>query len=69
MPFRRALSKEDQKAFDRKFAYVTQPLRVEVWLGRPSGFEAVLMVELLEHEQRVKQRFKQLDGEQSYEGR
>ena len=40
MPFRRALSKEDQEAFDRMFACATQPLQVEMELGRPWRFEA-----------------------------
>jgi hypothetical protein len=38
---RRALSKEDQAAFDRMCACATQPLQAEVQLGRPWTFEAV----------------------------
>jgi hypothetical protein len=53
MPFRRALSKEDQEACDRMFAYAKQQLQAEVRLGRPWRFEAVLMAVLLAHEKRV----------------
>jgi hypothetical protein len=37
MPFRRALSKEDQEAFDRMFECARQQLQAEVQLGRPWG--------------------------------
>jgi hypothetical protein len=53
MPFRRALSQEDQAVCDRMFACVAQPLQAEVQLGRPSGFEAVIMAVLLAHEERL----------------
>jgi hypothetical protein len=53
MPFRRALSKEDQAAFDRMFACATQQLQAEEQLGRPWTFEAVLMAVLLDHEKRL----------------
>jgi hypothetical protein len=39
VPFRRALSKDDQEAFDRMFACAMQQLRAEVPLGRPWRFE------------------------------
>ena len=55
MPFRRALSKEDQEAFDRMFACATQQLQAEVQLGRPWRFEAVMMAVLLAHEKRLEQ--------------
>jgi hypothetical protein len=55
MPFRRALSTEDQEAFDRMLAEATQPLQTAVHLGRPWGFEVVLMAVLLAHEQRLEQ--------------
>jgi hypothetical protein len=55
MPFRRALSKENQAVFDRMFACATQPLQAEVQLGRPWKFEAVIMAMLLAHEQRLEQ--------------
>jgi hypothetical protein len=53
MPFRRALSKEDQEAFDRMFACAKQQVQAEVYLSRPWGFEAVLMAVMLEHEKRI----------------
>jgi hypothetical protein len=53
VPFRRALSMEDQEAFDRIFACATQQLRAEVQLGRPWRFEAVIMAVLLAHEKRI----------------
>jgi hypothetical protein len=55
MPFRRALSKEDQEAFDRLFADATQQLQAAVQLGRPWTFEAIVMAVLLAHKQRLEQ--------------
>jgi hypothetical protein len=55
VPFRRALSKEDQEAFDRMFASAKQQVQVEVHLGRPWRFEAVLMAVLLAHEKLLDQ--------------
>jgi hypothetical protein len=55
MPFRRALSKEDQAVFDRMFGCATQQLQAEVQLGRPWTFEAVLMAVLLAHEKQLEQ--------------
>jgi len=54
-PFRRALSMEDQEAFDRMFACATQQFQAEVQLGRPWRFEAVLMAVLLAHEKLMEQ--------------
>jgi hypothetical protein len=63
MSFRRALSKEDQEAFDRMFACATQQLQTEVQLGRPWTFEAVLMAVLLAHEKQLEQiRMRLEDG-------
>jgi hypothetical protein len=55
MPFRRALSKEDQAACDRMLTCATKLLQAEVQLGRPWRFEAVIMAVLLAHEQRLEQ--------------
>jgi hypothetical protein len=55
MPFRRALSNEDQAVFDRLFADATQQLQAVVPLGRPLRFEGVIMAVLLAHEQRLEQ--------------
>jgi hypothetical protein len=35
LPFRRALSKEDQEAFDQMFACAKQQIEAVVQLGRP----------------------------------
>jgi hypothetical protein len=53
IPFRRALSKEDQEPFDRMFACATQQLQAEVQLGRPWGFETFLVAVLVAHEKRL----------------
>jgi hypothetical protein len=55
VPFRRALSMEDQEAFDRMFACATQQLQAEIRLGRPWTFETVLMAVLLTHEKQIEQ--------------
>ena len=44
MPFRRALSQEDQEAFDRMFACAKQQVQAEVQLWRLWRFEAVIML-------------------------
>jgi hypothetical protein len=62
MPFRRALSKEDQEAFDRMVACAKQHVLAEVLLGRPWGFEAVLMAVLLEHETRMGEILRRLEA-------
>jgi hypothetical protein len=62
MPFRRALSKEDQEAFDRMCACAMQHVQAEVLLGRPWGFEAVLMAVLLEHEMRMREMLRTLEA-------
>jgi hypothetical protein len=61
MPFRRALSEEDQEAFDRMFACAKQQLQAEVQLGRPWKFEAVLMAVLLAHEKRAVELMERLE--------
>jgi hypothetical protein len=55
MPFRRALAKEDQEAFDRMFVCAKEQVQAEVRLGRPWTFEAVVMAVLLAHEKRLDQ--------------
>ena len=59
MPFRRALSKEDQGAFDRMFACAKQHVQGEVLLGRPWTFEAVLIAVMLAHEKKIEQLLQQ----------
>ena len=55
IPFRCALSKEDQEACDRMFADATQQLQAEVQLGRPWRFDVVLMAVLSAHAKRLEQ--------------
>jgi hypothetical protein len=62
MPFRRALSQEDQAAFDRMLACATQQLQTEVQLGRPWRLEAVMMAVLMDHEQRLEQVWMRLEA-------
>jgi hypothetical protein len=62
MPFRRALSKEDQRTFDQMFACAKEQLQAEVQLGRPWRFETIVIAVLLEHEKcvmEITQRFEQ----------
>jgi hypothetical protein len=61
MPFRRALSQEDQAVCDQMFACATQPLQAEVQLGRPWRFEAVLMAAVLEHATMVGEMVRRLE--------
>jgi hypothetical protein len=61
MPFRRALSIEDQAAFDRMVACAGQHVQQEVLLGRPWGFGAGLMVVVLEHETQMGEMLTQLE--------
>ena len=62
MPVRRALSKEDQEAFDRMFLCAKQQVQEEVLFGQPRGFEAVLMAVLLEHETQMGEMLRKLEG-------
>ena len=62
MPFRRALSKEDQEAFDRIFACAMQQLQSEVSLGRPWRFEVVLMAVLSAQQKRLERIYRRLEG-------
>ena len=62
MRFRRALSKEDQKVFDRMSACATQQLQGAVPLGQPWRFEAVCMPVLLAHETLIDQARMRLEA-------
>jgi hypothetical protein len=55
MPFKRALSNEDQEAFDRMFGEAAQQLQADIQLGRPWRFETLIMAVLLAHAQRLEQ--------------
>ena len=54
-PFRRALRKDDQAAFDRLFDCAKLHVQAGVYLSRPWPFEVLAMAMLLEHH-------KQLEG-------
>jgi hypothetical protein len=62
MPFRRAVSKEDQEAFDRMVADATQPLQAEIPPGRPWRFETLIMAVLRAYEKRLEQIRMHLDA-------
>jgi len=65
MPFRRALSKENQEAFDRMFARAKQQVQADVQLWRPWEFEAVLVAVMLEQEKRMGQLLQQIEDEKT----
>jgi hypothetical protein len=52
-PFRRALPKEDQAAFDRLFDCAKLHVQAGVMVSRPWPFETIVMAVLLEQEKRV----------------
>jgi hypothetical protein len=54
-PFRRALRKDDQVAFDRLFDCAKLHVQAGVYLSRPWPFEVVTMAMLLEHHKRLEQ--------------
>ena len=61
-PFRQALSAADQAIVDRLFACIAQHVQGDVYLPRPWSFEAVILAVLLEHEKRIDDLLKQLEG-------
>lgn len=52
-PFRRALRKDDQAAFDRLFDCAKLHVQAGVYLSRPWPFEVIAMAILLEHHKRL----------------
>ena len=54
-PFRRALRKDDQAAFDRLFDCAKLHVQAGVYLSRPWPFEVIAMAMLLEHHKRLEQ--------------
>ena len=48
-PFRRALSKEDQQAFDRLFDRAKMHTSAEVYMASPWLMETILLSSILEH--------------------
>src|SRR5687768_17169642 len=59
-PFRRALRKDDQAAFDRLFDCAKLHVQAGVYLSRPWPFEVIAMAMLLEHHKRLEQLLTQL---------
>jgi hypothetical protein len=52
-PFRRALRKDDQAAFDRLFDCAKLHVQAGVYLSRPWPFEVIAMAVLLEHHKQL----------------
>ena len=66
-PFRRALSKEDQAAFDRLFDCAKLHVQVGVMISRPWPFETIVMAVVLEHQRRIEEVVRRI--EESMAGR
>jgi hypothetical protein len=62
-PFKRALPKADQAAFDRLFDCAKLHVQAGVMVSRPWAFETIVMAILLEQEKRIERILKRLDGE------
>jgi hypothetical protein len=61
-PFRRALRKDDQAAFDRLFDCAKLHVQAGVYLSRPWPFEVIAMAMLLEHHKRLEQLLTRLEA-------
>jgi hypothetical protein len=61
-PFRRALRKDDQAAFDRLFDCAKLHVQAGVYLSRPWPFEVMAMAMLLEHHKRLERLLAQLEA-------
>jgi hypothetical protein len=61
-PFRRALRKDDQTAFDRLFDCAKLHVQAGVYLSRPWPFEVMAMAILLEQHKRLEQLLAQLEA-------
>jgi hypothetical protein len=61
-PFRRALPKEDQAAFDRLFDCAKRHVQAGVMVSRPWPFETMVMAVLLEHQKRLEELVRQLEA-------
>jgi hypothetical protein len=60
-PFRRALRKDDQIAFDHLFDCAKLHVQAGVYLSRPWPFEVIAMAMLLEHHKRLEQLLARLE--------
>src|SRR5919202_6345345 len=61
-PFRRALRKDDQAAFDRLFDCAKLHVQAGAYLSRPWPFEVIAMAILLEHHKRLDRLLAQLEA-------
>ena len=61
-PFRRALRKDDQAAFDRLFDCAKLHVQAGVYLSRPWPFEVIAMAMLLEHHKRLEHLLARLEA-------
>jgi hypothetical protein len=61
-PFRRALRRDDQVAFDRLFDCAKLHVQAGVYLSRPWPFEVIAMAMLLEHHKRLEQLLTRLEA-------
>src|SRR5215510_472042 len=61
-PFRRALRKDDQAAFDRLFDCAKLHVQAGVYLSRPWPFEVIAMAMLLEHHKRLERLLNRLEA-------
>jgi hypothetical protein len=61
-PFRRALRKDDQMAFDRLFDCAKLHVQAGVYLSRPWPFEVIVIAMLLEHHKQLEHLLTQLEA-------
>jgi hypothetical protein len=61
-PFRRALRKADQGAFDRLFDCAKRHVQAGVYVSRPWPFEVIAMAMLLEHHKRLEHLLTRLEA-------
>jgi hypothetical protein len=61
-PFRRALRKDDQAAFDRLFDCAKLHVQAGVYLSRPWPFEVIAMAILLEHHKQLDRLLTRLEA-------
>ena len=54
-PFRRALRKEDQEAFDRLFALAKRHMAEAAYVARPVPFDTLVMAILLEQQKQIEE--------------
>jgi hypothetical protein len=62
VPFRRALRKDDQAAFDRLFDCAKLHVQAGVYLSRPWPFEVIAMAVLLEHHKQLEHMLARLEA-------